>query len=747
MAEADPNLNLIGEGKLAFTIESRLLRELGERLVREPEVALLELVKNAYDADASICEVKLSGNDRLEIADDGIGMSLDDFENGWMRIGTSSKGKRAVTSRFGRPITGEKGIGRFAVRYLGHRLDLVSTAFVDGRSAKTRLEAAFEWAQFDRQEDLNDVTVPYRLIAVEPDTPTGTSLFISDLKPVVDEVDWKALRTGSMGVVTPVRSLLRIDDDRPKGRFKADPGFQLISSSKGEELNVADELLAHYALRATIELHDGRLLLQIFTPGQKQPYLKITDQYPSDVGDVRADIRFFPRREGLFAGTGSDGRKAYSWIRDNSGVKVFDRYFQVRPYGTAGDDWLGLAADAARNLREPVSPIMRKHYPMDPAVKSNTALNWMLRLPQDKQLVGVVQVMGRREAEGHDSGLIPAADREGFLANEALTHLTMLVRGAVEAIAYADREISLEQARLQLERELEESREETQRVIEEIEADRTLTVPQRARIIEVLEQTQERAERQRQGDKEREQQLEIMSLLGVVAGFMTHEFGVALAELREARRTLAELSDKVPEFAEKVTAFDEHIEALRSFVRYSRAYVEGTRTPTTNPYPAKPRFEHVAAAFGKYAEKRRIEVVVNVEPHVLAPPVPPALYDGIAQNLFTNALKALTASTKTKDRQIEFRAFNDPRWHYIRVSDTGPGVPDAIRNLIFDPLFTTTDKRNADPLGSGMGLGLALVRRGAAAFGGKADLTEPPPGFTTCVEVKFPRFPDGSEAT
>jgi signal transduction histidine kinase len=738
MAEADPALRLLDEGELAFTIESRLIRELGERLVREPEVALLELIKNAYDADATSCEVRLSGNDRIEIVDDGSGMSLDDFTHGWMRIGTSSKGARSVTERFNRPITGEKGIGRFAVRYLGQRLDLASIAFDDGRGTKTRLEAEFEWTDFDRREDLKDVTVPYRLVAVDSATPTGTVLTISDLKPVVHEVDWKALRTGSMGVVSPVRSLI-VAEPAEKHRTDLDPGFQLVSVSGEEELNVADEVLAHYALRATIELSNGRLHLQVFKGGEDAPYLSIEDEYPSHVGDVRGDIRFFPRREGLFAGAEFDGRKAYTWIRENSGVKVFDRNFQVRPYGTPGNDWLDLNKDAARNLREPTSPVMIKHYPMDPAVKSSTALNWMLRLPQNAQLIGVVQVKGRREAEGHESGLIAAADREGFLANDAFHQLKMLVRAASEAIAYADREISLEEARLEDERKLEEARETTKRAIEEIQADRTLTVAQRARIVDVLEQTQERAEAQRKGNKEREQQLEVMSLLGVVAGFMTHEFGVALAELKDARQTLAELSQKIPEFADRVTAFDEHIEALRSFVRYSRAYVEGARTLSNKPFAARPRFEHVVAAFGRYAEKRRIELLVDVLPDVIAPRVPPALYDGIAQNLLTNSLKALTASTKRSDRRIVFRAWNDERWHHIQVSDTGPGIPEAIRDLVFDPLFTTTDKKNADPLGSGMGLGLALVRRGAAAFGGKADLVAPPPGFTTCVEVLFPR--------
>ena len=124
----------------------------------------------------------------------------------------------------------------------------------------------------------------------------------------------------------------------------------------------------------------------------------------------------------------------------------------------------------------------------------------------------------------------------------------------------------------------------------------------------------------------------------------------------------------------------------------------------------------------------------------MAPLVPVSLYNGIAQNLLTNALKAVTASTDEVSRTIAMRAWNEAGRHHLQVSDTGVGIPAPVRKLIFDPLFTTTDNRS-DPLGSGMGLGLALVKRGAEAFGGVAQLIAPPPGFVTCVEVQFPFVP------
>ena len=78
--------------KLRFIIDAELLRELGERLVGKPHIALAELVKNSYDADANKVVVEFLPHDNcIKISDDGHGMSIDEFKNFWMRIGTTHK--------------------------------------------------------------------------------------------------------------------------------------------------------------------------------------------------------------------------------------------------------------------------------------------------------------------------------------------------------------------------------------------------------------------------------------------------------------------------------------------------------------------------------------------------------------------------------------------------------------------------------------------------------------------------------
>lgn len=736
----------LDSGTLTFTVESRLLRELGERLVKQPSVALVELIKNAYDADATECVIAYAPGQSLTVRDDGEGMTLDRFTRGWMRIGTSAKASNASSRIFGRRITGEKGIGRFAVRFLGRTLRLESVAEDLDRGCRTLLAAEFDWHTFDEQEDLGTVRVPYTLTKIPQSTELGTTLIISDLRTEASELNLYQVRTESIGVLSPLRSLFRqVTSKSSSSRGRAgpeDPGFSLTiqGDENTSEEDVAAAVLEAYVLRAVVVLDDQRLSLKIYRRGERAAYFSMSDAYENSIGMVRADIRFYPRRKGVMADIPIDGRRAYSWISQNSGVAVFDRDFRVQPYGTKVDDWLRLAADNARNERDPRSTMAIEHFPMSPQVRGDTSANWMLRLPQPAQLVGVVQVEGQRASRKADVdrlGLVASADREGFVANEAFAQLQDVVRGAVEAIALCDRRLQQEQDELDRAERAARIKEQTQAAIVEVEASPSIPAADKARIISAIVQTQELVERHEDSARERARQLEVMSLLGVVAGFMTHEFGTALHELREAEKTLRTLAHDTPRFGAAAETLAGHIKTLTDFTNYSTGYVAGSRTMPAEPFPVRPRIQQMVRIFGQYATERQIDIELTIERDLLAPLVPVSLYNGVALNLYTNALKAVTGRSGSTRRVIAFRAWNDSASHFLEVSDTGIGIPAALRDRVFDPLFTTTDSRS-DPLGSGMGLGLALVQRGVTAFGGRVDLVDPPPDFTTCVRVKLP---------
>src|SRR5882724_9612826 len=128
--------------KHKFIVDASLIQELGDRLIGRPAIALGELVKNSFDADAATCRIEF-GEDEIVIADDGRGMSEDDFRNYWMRIGTTHKVQEATSKILHRPLTGSKGIGRLSAQFLAFELTLESTSVDDPTKS---LYAFVDWS-------------------------------------------------------------------------------------------------------------------------------------------------------------------------------------------------------------------------------------------------------------------------------------------------------------------------------------------------------------------------------------------------------------------------------------------------------------------------------------------------------------------------------------------------------------------------------------------------------------------------
>src|SRR5262249_44632092 len=152
------------------------------------------------------CSVELA-DDEITVSDDGEGMTLAQFENGWMRVGTGAKAVESSSPIFGREITGEKGIGRFSARFLGHTLDLESVAYDPSRDIDTHLTARFNWPLYDASEDIGSIEIPYVLRAADG-LSHGTTLVIGELRATTQTVNLRDVRTASLGLVSPLRTLL-----------------------------------------------------------------------------------------------------------------------------------------------------------------------------------------------------------------------------------------------------------------------------------------------------------------------------------------------------------------------------------------------------------------------------------------------------------------------------------------------------------------------------------------------------------
>lgn len=163
-----------------FTVDTKLFRELGELLVGRESTALVELIKNAYDADASKVEIVGRNLDdptkgEIIISDNGIGMDAEDFEKGFLRIAGRTKTDSDRRSPwFKRRYTGEKGIGRLAAHKLAKNLRVVSRKWNKkkrdpalGFSAESGVIATIDWQAVEKLETLADVAKS-RAVEVDP---------------------------------------------------------------------------------------------------------------------------------------------------------------------------------------------------------------------------------------------------------------------------------------------------------------------------------------------------------------------------------------------------------------------------------------------------------------------------------------------------------------------------------------------------------------------------------------------------
>ncbi len=138
--------------KLRFNFDVSTFRLLGRELITDRITALFELVKNCYDANSNKVTLtfhnasKTGEDSYISIADDGLGMSINDIRYKWMVIGTNSKRVNKVSpAPYCRTVVGEKGVGRFAVEKLGSRVRIETTQ--KGTTRKVILD--LDWRNYD----------------------------------------------------------------------------------------------------------------------------------------------------------------------------------------------------------------------------------------------------------------------------------------------------------------------------------------------------------------------------------------------------------------------------------------------------------------------------------------------------------------------------------------------------------------------------------------------------------------------
>ncbi len=399
------------KGTLHFKPAARLQFILAEELVSDPNVAVLEFVKNAYDADATdvLIDFELTrdrSESRLIITDDGQGMNRAEFERNWMHPGYSAKVNAGATSRSRVPV-GEKGLGRMAAGRLGETLDVYTR-----RTATEKwVHAHFRWADFNNMNrDIDEIDVAWDN---ETDPPVegleqGTVIEVNGLK-----MKWAARVPGRKvkGRATTRIGRLRQDLEvlllpltagGQQFAIRLEHNSELPEDISGEVKPPTMQLLDYQYEFAVREDRRGWKVQR--TIHRSPEIARMTGQKPKTSEIVRADEL---REEAELADCGPFTGSFYYAPRSASalkslgaptGVRIYRDDVRIDPYGDPEDDWLG--ASTRKAVRQGHAPI------------------------QPNSLYGVVKI-----SKEHNTSLNPLANREGLIENDALAAFLTLCRG------------------------------------------------------------------------------------------------------------------------------------------------------------------------------------------------------------------------------------------------------------------------------------------------------------------------------
>lgn len=749
---------------------------IGREGVSKVDGAIVELIKNTYDADADFCFLCIDkAGGTIYLFDNGTGMSSETIINCWMLIGTANKHDEYISKR-NRIKSGEKGIGRFALDRLGS----LCTMYTKTTEAKNMLRWSSNWADFEdtqktldeMQADLEELDVQFKEVIPAPITTdieefveelntrliqegkkpilpfrSGTLFVISGLRDSWDSAYTKDLIAG-LGTLLPpteqsdfylcTKANMNEKYKEVINPFSEDYDYRIHAEFDGKEFHISCDRNEFdiYKIPSEVFLRDefrnAPFRKEDFQKRTFSQVLSIEELIKSTNSDLINKIRelgsFSFEYSFLKMSSKEDDNEVFyykeigpnraKWLKEYGGIKIYRDSFFVRPYGdpTADSfDWLGLDARKANN----------------PASVSHPGGGWHVR---NRQGYGTVYI-----SRINNGVLLDKSSREGIIENSYFSVFrnvlieilsvfekdrAYICRAFKDYKEYVDQESKLKEEGKVLAEELLRSSSEKNKSANE---SNELKLARTVRIFE----------------KEREdllseiQQLKALATSGLLTSTVAHDLKSINAILVSRVDNLRDViksndQEKLERHLSDLTLNDEFLKSWLTIVSAQARKDRRTRRKA-NVYST---VRNLVETLNPILERKKVCVCINDDGQIVEKKIFKSDFDSILYNLIINSLEAFQEVSRKK-RIIEIDLSANNKYIVIDYKDNGPGISDMFSNPYEIFNFGTTSKKDKDGNIIGTGMGMYIVASTLREYNGAYTIKEACEGFE--IELKIER--------